>query len=107
MLQRFRRNACFHALIVALLGLGIGAVTLVFSLANELLLKRLPVRNPGNVYVLERESPDYLRPNSFFTERCRREVVLKNPLVSAAVFTAFTAGVTLVPLRGNHCASAC
>ena len=73
MLRRFRRNACFDV---------------VFSLANELLLKRLPVRNPGNLYLLERESPDYLRPNSFFTERCRREVVLKNPLVSAAVFTA-------------------
>jgi hypothetical protein len=45
MLRQFRRNRGFHAAVVVLLGLGIGASTLVFSLVNELLLKPLPVRN--------------------------------------------------------------
>jgi predicted permease len=99
MLRRFRRDGGFHALIVVLLGLGIGAVTLVFSLVNELLLKPLPVRNARNLYLLERSSPDFLRPDSYFTERHRREVVLQNPLVAAAVAEQVAGPDGLVPFR--------
>ncbi len=47
MLRRFRRDRLFHGAVVLLLALGIGSNTLVFSLLNELLLKPLPVRDPG------------------------------------------------------------
>src|SRR5580765_8196037 len=99
MLPAFRRNRTFHAVIVALLALGIGSVTLVFSLVNELLLKPLPVRNPLNLYLLEISRSDYFRPISSFRQEQYDEVVRKSPLVAAAVAEQLIAPQNLVPLR--------
>src|SRR4051812_6838244 len=99
MLRQFRRNRAFHAVIVGLLGLGIGAVTLVFSLVNELLLKPLPVRDPNNLYVLERMNPRNLRPDTSFNERHLREIMLRSPLVTAAIAEQPIDPRSLVPLR--------
>ena len=99
MLRQFRRNRGFHAAVILLLGLGIGAATLVFSLVNELLLKRLPVRNPRNLYLLEHMSPRQVRPDPSFSERALNEVVRKNPLVSAVAAEQAIAPQYLVPFR--------
>ena len=85
MFRHLRRNPAFHAVVIVLLGLGIGANTLVFSLVDELLLKPLPVRDPRNLFLLERVSPTSVRPDPCFSERHLRDVVRKNPLVQAAV----------------------
>jgi hypothetical protein len=84
MLRRLRRDRLFHVTAVLLLALGIGSNTLVFSLVNELLLKPLPVRDPDNLYLLERNWPVQVRPETFFGYP-HLEVVQKNPLVAAAV----------------------
>ena len=46
----------FTAAIVLTLALGIGATTSIFTLVNAVLLKSLPVANPGELYRLGRES---------------------------------------------------
>jgi predicted permease len=51
-LRQLRRNPGFTATVVITLALGIGANTAVFSLANALLFKDLPVRNPGQLVIL-------------------------------------------------------
>src|SRR5437660_9920091 len=46
----------FTAAVVLTLALGIGATTAIFTLVHAVLLKSLPVSNPGELYRLGRES---------------------------------------------------
>jgi predicted permease len=57
-LRSFRREPVFVIAIVATLGLGIGANTAVFSVADALLLKGLPVHEPERLFqVLQPDGP--------------------------------------------------
>jgi predicted permease len=47
-----RKNPGFTAAVVITLALGIGANTAIFSLANALLSKELPVKDPGRLVIL-------------------------------------------------------
>ena len=51
-LRQLRKSPGFAWVIVLTLGLGIGANTAVFSTLNALLLKMLPIRDPGHVYTV-------------------------------------------------------
>jgi predicted permease len=99
MRRMLRRDRGFHVVIVALLGFGIGAATLVFSVVNEVLLKALPVRDPDNLYLLARTSPGELRPNEYFAEKHLREVLAKSPLIKAAVAEQIADPRSIVPMR--------
>jgi predicted permease len=63
-LRMLRRNRGFTAAVVITLTLGIGANTAIFSLANALLLKELPVKDPGQLVILTwaaRKQPENLK----------------------------------------------
>jgi predicted permease len=51
-LRMLRRSPGFTAAVLITIALGIGANTAIFSLANGLLLKELPVKDPGQLVVL-------------------------------------------------------
>ena len=51
-IRSLRKAPVFTAAVVLTLGLGIGANAAVFAVVNRLLLKPLPVRDPGNLYVI-------------------------------------------------------
>src|SRR5205807_903345 len=55
-LRRLRMAPAFTIATVMTLALGIGATTSIFTLAHAVLLKSLPVANPGELYRLGRET---------------------------------------------------
>src|SRR5438477_12012576 len=55
-LRRLRKAPSFTITAVLTLALGIGATTSIFTLVHAVLLKSLPVANPGELYRLGKES---------------------------------------------------
>lgn len=51
-LRVFRRNSGLAVIAIVTLGLGIGATTTIFALLNALLIRELPVRDPGQLVAI-------------------------------------------------------
>jgi predicted permease len=56
-LRGFRRNPLFASVAVLSLALGIGANTAIFSLVDQILLRRLPVKSPEQLVMLWQQGP--------------------------------------------------
>jgi len=63
--RTLRQHPGFAAVVVTTLALGIGANTAIFSLINALMLRTLPVRNPGTLVELFHQYPGEPAFNGF------------------------------------------
>ena len=97
-LRQLRCNRLFSALVILLLAIGIGSNTLVFSLVNELLLKPLAVRDPGNLYLLEKNREKQVRPDVDFEYLELRDIIQKSSVFTAAVAEEEPYSGNVVPL---------
>ncbi len=57
-LRGFVKNPGFTVVVVSTLALGIGANTAIFSLMDQVLLRRLPVRDPDRLVILHAPGPN-------------------------------------------------
>jgi len=55
--RALRKQPAFSAIVVLTLGLGIGANTAIFSLLDQVLLRRLPVQDPQQLVLLDGPGP--------------------------------------------------
>jgi putative ABC transport system permease protein len=108
-LRMLRRTPGFTAVAVLSLALGIGANTAIFSLINTLMLRPLPVRNPGDLVQFISQYPDPAEPpfNSYpwrYYERFRDETDAFSDLIglSPARFHLRADGIDADAIDGEY-----
>src|SRR5579875_2723837 len=84
-LRQLRGQKLFTGTVILLLALGIGSNTVIFSFVNSLLLRRLPVRAPENLYLLEKHSAREVRADTSFFYQQFEAVEQAKSIFSAAV----------------------
>jgi predicted permease len=108
-LRMMRRAPGFTAVAILSLALGIGANTAIFSLIDTLMLRPLPVRNPGELVEFLSQYPDPAEPpsNSYawkYYERFRDETHAFSDLigVSSARFHVRADGIDADAVDGEY-----
>lgn len=84
-LRQIGRNKLLSLAVPLLLAVGIGANTLIFSFINELLLKRLPVRDPQSLLMLEKNRQQQVRPDTEFFYSQVEDLTRRKDLFSSVI----------------------
>ncbi len=84
-LRQIHRRRWFSAIVISLLALGIGANTLMFSLVNAFLWRPLSVRNPSNLFLVEKIRQQQVRPETDFNYQQFLQLTARRDLFSGVV----------------------
>src|SRR6266571_2936583 len=83
-IKRLKRSPLFSAAAILLMVIGIGASTLIFTVADALLFRPLPVKHPENLVELFVRYPN-IRPQSLFSYAFYEEVRRHSTAVSDVI----------------------
>lgn len=99
--RTFRRSPGFTAAALISLSLGIGANTAVFTLLNALMLRTLPVRDPGQLVEFLQKYPGEPRGNGYFSWSSYEHYRDHNRAFSTLIASC---GPSRLAVRGNSLA---
>src|SRR5438874_41163 len=91
-LRNLARTPCFALTAILTLALGIGLATAVFTVADALLLRRLPVRDQDRLVVLWGQAPDRTYNYPFGLDDAREFALQTRSLERVAFFSYYGAG---------------
>ncbi|HEV2417556.1 MAG TPA: ABC transporter permease, partial [Terriglobia bacterium] len=110
-LRRLRKSPAFTVTVILTLALGIGATTSIFTLVQAVLMKSLPVANPGELYRVGKEARccywgGYSQENEFSIFSYDLYKHFHDHTQGFMELTAFQAGGTLFGVRRSGRAEA-
>ncbi len=97
-IRQWSRKKLLAATIVLLLSAGIGANTLIFSFVNVVLLKPLPVRNPENLFLVQKVRVKQVRPDTWFFYRQFEQLAREKTVFSSVVAEQVWSDISFQPL---------
>jgi hypothetical protein len=83
--RQLARRKSLSAVVILLFALGIGANALIFQFVNAVLLRPLPVRDPNNLFLIEKMRQKQLRPDTSCGYRLCEQLAARSDLFSSAV----------------------
>jgi len=99
-----RRSPVFTSVAIGSLALGIGGAAAVFSLLNAIVLRNLPVADPGRLFVAERHRPDAVSPRFSWPEAGRLRDDLSGRATLAAASSVATMQLNPAQTAGQNAA---
>jgi len=93
-LRGFRRSPAFALTVILLIAAGIGSNCVIFSALNAVVLRKLPVRDPENLYRVTTDLPRIGKrseiPYPVYTALREHATTIDNVLGESALSVAFT-----------------
>lgn len=97
-LRQWKTSKSLIFIVILLLGVGIGANTLIFSFINAAILKPLPVREPAHLFLVEKNRARQARPDTACIYRVYEKIRARKDLFSSAVASQVWGDQSFQPL---------
>lgn len=96
------KNPGWNAIVIATLGLGIGAVVAIFSVARGVLIEPLPYREPERLVRIGHVRPDGAKPGRSFSPQDFEDLRIASPGLEAAAAWSYDPNQTASTLTGGR-----
>jgi predicted permease len=99
--RNLRTSPGWNAIVVLTLGLGIGAVVAIFSVARGILIDPLPYRDPGRLVRIGHVSRESARPGASFSPQDFEDLEAASPRLSAVAAWSYDPSQSAMTMTGG------
>src|ERR1700687_295287 len=99
--RAFTKNPGFTAVVLSTLALGIGAVVAIFSVADGVLVKPLPYRDPGRLIRIGHVRPDTAVPGASFSPQDVEDLASAHPGLERVASWSYSPSQSGADLTGS------